>query len=83
MIAESDTKARSRRGTVRQPLDLLQVPGARLKIDTVATVVGLSPATIYRKVKAKEFPDPIRDGARCTRWVSDSVRTWLDARPAA
>ena len=63
-----------------QPLHAIQLADALLRIQTVVQATGLSPATIYRKVAAKEFPEPVKLGSRCTRWNAASVRAWIQAQ---
>ena len=64
-----------------QPLHALQIADALLKIKTVTAVTGLSESSIRRKVAAGQFPQPIKDGTRCTRWVAGAVSTWLQLAP--
>lgn len=66
-----------------QPLDAAQVPTALLKLATVTAVTGMSGATVYRKVKAGLFPQPVRQGTRCTRWRAAEVAAWAAAQGAA
>lgn len=68
------------RATPVQPLDAAQIPGAFLRMRTVEAITALSAATIYRKLAAKGFPEPVRDGKRCTRWRAGDVQAWLAAR---
>lgn len=63
-----------------QTLQALHIPEALLKIQTVIGVTGLSESSIRRKVAEGKFPAPIKDGARCTRWVAGSVSNWLRAK---
>jgi prophage regulatory protein len=70
------------RGAIVQPLEAASLPDALLKIQTVATVTALSASSIFRKTAAGEFPEPIRLGARCTRWRAADVRAWLAAQVA-
>lgn len=63
-----------------QPLHAVQLADALLRIQTVADATGLSGATIYRKLKAGDFPSPVRMGARCTRWKAADVRAWIQAQ---
>jgi len=67
----------------RQTAQTAQNPDALLKIGTVAEVTGLSGATIYRKVQGKRFPAPVKNGARCTRWVAGQVTAWLRQQAGA
>lgn len=38
-----------------------------------------SPATLWRKVKAGEFPAPLKLGAAITAWRVGDVRAWINA----
>jgi prophage regulatory protein len=64
----------------RQTVTAAQIADARLKIQTVMELTGLSDSTIRRKVRESAFPQPIKDGTRCTRWVASDVITWLRRR---
>lgn len=66
-----------------QSLHAVQIADALLKIQTVITVTGLSESSIRRKVAEGKFPVPIKDGARCTRWVAGAVTNWLRAKATA
>ena len=76
----TQTQARHSRAT--QTIQALHIPEALLKIQTVVAVTGLSESSIRRKVAAGTFPAPVKDGARCTRWVAAKVQNWLRARGA-
>lgn len=69
-------KARAPRAFV-QPLDVVQIPEARLKIQTVCAVTGLSASNIRRRVAARSFPQPVKDGEHCVRWIAGDVMSWL------
>ena len=43
-------------------------------------IVPFSPATLWRRVKAGEFPKPVRISARVTGWRVSEVRAWLDSK---
>ena len=77
MIAEPSQAPKRADKPLVQPLHAVQLDNALLKIQTVSAVVGRSPATIRRGVRDGSFPAPIKDGVRCTRWVSNDVRAWL------
>lgn len=70
-------KARRRKP---QPLHAAQVADALLRLATVEAITGLSRSTIYAKLKAHEFVEPIRLGVRCTRWKAGDVQAWLAAQ---
>jgi prophage regulatory protein len=67
----------------RQSIVAMQVAEALVKLSTVVEVTGLSRATIYRKVAESHFPQPVKLGARCTRWRAGDVSTWLKSQGAA
>lgn len=66
-----------------QPLEAFGDPDALLRLPTVSALVGLSGASIYRKLAVGEFPQPVRLGQRCTRWRARDVRAWLAAQVPA
>ena len=47
--------------------------------DEVSQLTGLAKATIYKKVKERSFPPPIRLGARAVGWRMSDIVTWLQA----
>lgn len=63
-----------------QSLDVLQMPDALLKIKTVVQATGLSASTVYRMVTKGLMPQPIRMGARCTRFRSADVLAFIKAQ---
>jgi hypothetical protein len=66
---------------VDQPADVINVPGALLRIETLARLSGQSRATLYRAAQRGELVLTKR-GARCTRVTSENARAYL-ARAAA
>lgn len=72
-----DSKATKPNRQHRQTVAAAQNPDARLKIQTVIELSGLSESSIRRKVAAGVMPAPIKDGIRCTRWVAADVTAWL------
>ena len=63
-----------------QPIEAAAQPDALLTMRTINAITGLSPATIYRRMAAHDFPEALRLSARCTRWRSADVRSWLAAQ---
>ena len=63
-----------------QPIEAFNLTEALLRVQTVGAVIGLSSSSIFRKLAAGEFPEPVRLGKRCTRWRSADVRAWLTAQ---
>jgi predicted DNA-binding transcriptional regulator AlpA len=63
------------------PADLAEL--ALLDIKAVSALVGLKSSAIFERVRAGTFPQPVRMGARCTRWPAHRVREFLQAQIAA
>lgn len=80
-ILAVDKLAKAERGprALQQPLDLINVPGALLRLELVEVLVGLKHSAIYKHIQAGTFPEPVRRGARCSRWTSCSIRAYLAA----
>ena len=43
-------------------------------------ILSFSAKTLWRKVKDKTFPQPVKLGERITAWKVETVREWLDSR---
>ena len=57
-----------------------------LRTADVITATGLSRTTLWRRVKAGDFPPPIRLGgpeSRAVGWRRNEIETWINNRPAA
>jgi hypothetical protein len=61
---------------VVQPVDVINVPGALLKIETLAQLSGESVSSLYRAAKKGELTFT-KKGARCTRVSSENARAYL------
>lgn len=48
----------------------------------IPTVVPFSSATLWRKCKSGDFPQPVKLSERVTAWEVGAVRAWLEARAA-
>lgn len=46
-------------------------------------MLPISPATIWRKVAADQFPKPIKLGPRLTAWDLADVQAWLQKQKEA
>lgn len=42
---------------------------------------GISYTTLWRWVKKRNFPKPIKIGEKCVAWHLDEVDDWLESRP--
>ena len=43
----------------------------------VPHIIPFSPATLWRKVKAGQFPRPVKLSERVTAWSVEDVRAWM------
>ncbi|HEX2752334.1 MAG TPA: AlpA family phage regulatory protein [Alphaproteobacteria bacterium] len=48
--------------------------------DLIPAVIPISSATLWRWVKAKTFPAPVKLGPRITAWRWDDVQAWMRDR---
>ena len=54
-----------------------------LRLPEVLRLTGLSRSTVYRKIKAGEFPRPVKLGKRAVGWREFEVIAWINGRPPA
>lgn len=50
------------------------------RIKEVCEITGLKPSTIYKLVRANDFPKSILLTSRSTGWPSDVVDGWVTSR---
>lgn len=50
------------------------------RLPQVIEITGLARSTIYVKIKAGEFPQPINLGPRAVAWRSTDVAGWINSR---
>ena len=48
-----------------------------------AAIIPWSSATLWRKVKSREFVAPVKLSEGVTAWRVEAVRAWIDGRAAA
>lgn len=53
-----------------------------LRLREVKHQVGLGRSAIYSRIKAGEFPAPIKlsDHGRAVAWDSDAINSWIESR---
>ncbi len=63
------------------PMALPQPPHPErfLRVDEVTDLVGLSAATLYRRMAAGTFPRPVKTGGAAVRWLLSEVTQWQRA----
>ena len=57
-----------------------------LRTPAVLALIGLSRTSLWRRVRAGDFPAPVRlggDGSRAVGWRRADVERWLAALPKA
>lgn len=52
-------------------------PDRLIRLRDVVTRVGMSKATIYRKIALGEFPKPVGVGGQSVRWRESTVVDWI------
>lgn len=48
-----------------------------IRLPDVLAAVGLKKSAIYKKIKAGEFPAPIKLGAHASGWLESDVQAWI------
>ncbi len=51
-----------------------------LRLPEVKAITGLSKSSLYALIRGKNFPAPVRLGARAVAWVRSEVREWATER---
>jgi prophage regulatory protein len=51
-----------------------------LRLPEVKAITGLSKSTLYVLIQEKNFPPPVRVGARAVAWVRSEVKQWAAGR---
>jgi prophage regulatory protein len=53
-----------------------------IRLPQVLARVPLKTTALYAKIKAKEFPDPVKVG-RTSMWLDDEITAWIEKLSAA
>lgn len=48
-----------------------------LKLSDVEATIGLGHSWIYEKIRAGQFPAPVKLSERCVRWRESEVSAWI------
>jgi predicted DNA-binding transcriptional regulator AlpA len=67
----------------REAVPALAQPNGYMRQRELMTILPFSAATLWRKVRAHTFVQPVRLSARVTAWNRTKVQEWLDAQEAA
>ena len=49
-----------------------------LRIEEVCQLLGFKTSTIYKYIKEKNFPKPIKLSSRASRWKYKDIENWLN-----
>jgi predicted DNA-binding transcriptional regulator AlpA len=60
--------------------DKLPASGYIRQKNLIPSVVPISHATLWRKVKTGEFPAPVKLSKRITAWKVSDVKAWLESK---
>ncbi|MBJ7444358.1 MAG: AlpA family transcriptional regulator [Sphingobium sp.] len=53
---------------------------AYLRLPEVLSAIGVSRPTLYRRIKAGEFPEAYSLGGNCVAWRRSEVENWIENR---
>ena len=53
-----------------------------IRLPQLVKLIPFSPATVWRKVKAEQFPQPVKLSVNITAWKAEDVRAWIAAQSA-
>ncbi|MDE0341945.1 MAG: AlpA family phage regulatory protein [Deltaproteobacteria bacterium] len=59
------------------------MPKLLLERREVEELTGLSCASIYRLMRLKRFPEPLKISERAVRWKAAEIEAWIESRPRA
>ena len=54
-----------------------------LRLPEVLARVSLSRSTVWRLVRADQFPKPVKLGGRAVGWIEEEVDAWIASRSRA
>ena len=73
---QSPIEARGNRSPINQLIRLSDLVGR----NGSPGMIPVSPATLWRWVKAGKFPEPIRLSDRVTAWEASKVNAWIQSQ---
>jgi prophage regulatory protein len=57
-------------------------PTQLIDLNTIIARTGMSRMTVHRRMKAGEFPQPIKLSPKMNRWTEGDLEAWIMARAA-
>ena len=70
-------------GSHDSPIPVPADPDALLRTPAVIQLTGLGRTTIWRRVRAGDFPRPVKISARAVAWQRRAITDWIASRPTA
>ena len=70
------------RATLQQAQDRYGTKPNFLRLPEVKRMTAMSRASVYKRMKARNFPQAIRLGSRLTVWIDLEVQDWIQEQIA-
>ncbi|APV87831.1 helix-turn-helix transcriptional regulator [Salmonella enterica] len=51
-----------------------------IRINKVIEITGRSAPSIYRDIKMKRFPKPVKTGPQSVAWLEQEIAEWIDSK---
>lgn len=61
----------------------LPVQHRLIRLSEVLKMSGLSRTALYKRIRAREFPAPVKLSERSVAWLQSEVNAWVDAKVQA
>ena len=58
-------------------------PDRLLRRREVERLTGLGKSSLYRMMRAGNFPEPVRVGNHAVRWLLSTITRWMESRPVS
>ena len=59
------------------------LPRRTIRIGQVSEKTGLAESSIWRLVRLRQFPRPVKLSPGCTAWFEHEIDEWLDRKDSA
>ncbi len=51
-----------------------------IRLTEVLRICGMSRSTLYKNIKERQFPEPLRISARSVAWLQSEVQEWVELK---
>lgn len=77
---QSNLSIAATRAAAGAPAPELKLPDTGfLRQPQVLAFVPISKSTLWRRVQARTFPEPVKLSVRVTVWRAEDIRRWIDS----